>query len=202
MITIPLPGGEAVLRDPRALTVRQKRPLEIVIDEIGFLRLRDIILAASVEPDPTDDGVELTEEEQEAFARAREAGVKALQITRAERLLLAEMSDATIWALTAEWWDVDEAGARTVQHQLPRSVEEISDLPDDIYDALGQATAKLQASDMLKHGFDIDAVEDHTSPTGAFEGSTPSSEAAPSPASTQPEPLPGASTGTGPWSGV
>lgn len=199
MITVQIPGGEAVLRDPRALTVRQKRPIEIIIEQLGMIRLRDIILAQSISP---PEGVELTDAEVETFARDKEAGIKSLQITRTELELLFEMSDATIWALLAEWWDLDEAGQRTTLHDLPRSVDEIQSLPRDIYDALAEETGKLQAADMLKHGFDLDGIEEPASPTGASEGSTTSSEAVPPPASTEPGPQPGASTDTGPWSGV
>lgn len=199
MTTVPVPGGEAVLRDPRALTVRQKRPIKLIMEQIGMVRLRDIILAQSISP-PED--VDLTDAEAEAFARDKAAGLDALQLTRAELTLLYEMNDAGIWALLAEWWDTDETGQRTVEHPVPRSVDEVQDLPDAMYDVLGAECAKLQAEDILRNGFDLDSIEDPDSPTGASEGSQTPSEAAPSAASTEPGVLPGGSTATAPSSVV
>ena len=141
MIEFTLPDGRhAILRDPASLTVRQKRPLQVLISAIGVGRFQQIIQAQAVAADD-DTG----------------AALDALKLTRDEIGLLLEMTDATLYAL------VESIDGVT----LPTTVDGMQDLPSDTYEALAAETAKLQADHIARNGFTVDAVEHPDSPTGA-----------------------------------
>lgn len=178
--TVTIPGvdvnGEqatADLRDPRTLTVRQKRPMQIIEQQLGPSRFQEIALAQAVLPPLTAD---LTPEQWREVAEEAEGAMRVLQLDETEYGLLFRLTDAAIWALLASWTLVDEHNQPV---PLPRSVEEVGDMDGTVYDVIAIHTGSMQAERYARDGFDLEGIEHEDSPIGASDGSSPSSEAAP-----------------------
>lgn len=176
--TVPIPGVDAAgeqatanLRDPRTLTVRQKRPLQVIEQLLGPQRFQEIALAQAVLP-PID--ADLTPEQWREAASEAEAAMQVLQLDAREYELLFKLSEAAVWALLASWTLVDAGG---VPVPTPRSVEEVGDMDGVVYDVLAIHTATMQATHYKERGFDLEGIENPDSPTGASDGSNNSSEA-------------------------
>jgi hypothetical protein len=99
-----------------------------------------------------------------------EAMLRELELTRPERELLLTFPDATILALLESW---------TLDLPLPRTLDEVGDLPAELYDALNAVATKMNADAQPKDKdgkavdpWGVGAVEDLTSPTGASGGSS------------------------------
>jgi hypothetical protein len=163
--TVPLPdptGGEsehtAVLRDPKARTVRQKRPLTMLYSMLGQERLNEIVNARAEFEAPED----ATPEQQQAAEAATEAAVHALGLSEQEWDLLFRTTDAAIYSLLASW---------TLPAPLPANVAEVADLPEAVYNAIAAAAAKVESDHVLAEGFDVGSAQEPDSPTGASAGS-------------------------------
>lgn len=187
--TVLIPGGAAVLRDPRTLTVGQKRPMQIVQARLGK-RFQQIVTAQAILPPPN---AELTDEQWADAAEEAGAAMETLQLTEQEYELLFRLNDAAMYAIIQSWTLVDDDGLAL---PLPRNVDEVALMRDDVYTVLSLHVASMQATFMAENGFGLDSIEVPDSPTGASAGSSPSSVGAPQPTSTS-TPLPdSASTGT------
>lgn len=124
---VEIPGGIAYLRDPEDMRERHRRLIRNAMAVVAHLYAR--IPADIVE-------------------KARGEGPEALDARRtADRILVAsaknaedlgglnEVHDAAILGLLERW---------TLSDPLPRSLDELQDLPPDIYEALSNAVAPQQ----------------------------------------------------------
>lgn len=149
MITIDLPGGgKATLREDGELTPRQRRPLKKYGLALGP-KIAELMAASQVTVDgKTADG-----------SRGLPGAPVALSLTDAD--MLVEMQDATTLALLASW---------TLDRPLPTTIDELYDVDEHTpggYDVLSAAAARITAAAAAAAGFDVAAVEDPDSPTGA-----------------------------------
>lgn len=151
--SVDLPGGyTAVLRDPAVRTIRQKRPLQMIYTQLGTERLTEITkIRASVDEEQDEDGSAVT------------SAMHALGLTETEWDLMFRSTDAVIYSLLSAW---------DLPQPLPRTLDEITDMPEPVYNALASACAKVEADFVLKDGFDVGSVEHPESPTGASADST------------------------------
>lgn len=149
MIIIDLPGGgKATLREDGELTPRQRRPLKKYGLALGP-KMAELMAAASV----TVDG--------KAADGTRGVPGPPVALSLADADLLVDMQDATTLALLASW---------TLDRPLPTTIDELYDVDEHTpggYDALSTAAAKITAAAAVAAGFDVGAVEDPDSPTGA-----------------------------------
>lgn len=186
------PGATAYLRDPRVMTVRQKRPMQIVVSQIGSSRFNEIVTAQALLPPPT---AELTAMQWQEAIEAAEQAMMVLQLSEAEWALLFRLTDASLLA-TLQSWNLTTADGVPVP--LPANIDAVADIDGVVYDVLAILTSRLQADYMLRHGFGLDSIEEPDSPTGAsVESETPSTEATLPDQPADPEPTSGASTATG-----
>lgn len=140
---VDIPGGTATLRDPAQLTVRQRRPLQVLVASFGQKRFEQVVTAQGDEDDPD--------------------ALENLHLTESEWDAMFKMTDATIWSLLGAWT------RDGVEQPLPATVEAVGDLPGEVYDALTTATAKVQAAHMAATAFGPDGMEEPNSPTGPSE---------------------------------
>lgn len=176
---VRIPGGTAVLRNPATLSVRQKRPLQILAQTLGTRRYSEIIDARNVAPPPDDM---MTPAQKEAAEQAAIDAQDALHLTRNEWAILYEMTDATIFALLDSW---------TIPVELPTSIDDVQEIADSgVYDALAVAAGAFMAEHIAKNGFGLEAIEHPESPTGASGESTPPSLEASSASSSTSGPTP------------
>lgn len=188
---VKIPGGTAFLRDPRTLTVRQKRPMQIIVAQLGSTRFQEICTAQAIMPPPSAN---LDAMQWQEAIDASENALQVLQLTDREFELLFRMTDAAIYGILKSWTLVDDAGEPV---PLPRNVDEVGDMDGTLQEILALHTASMQAEYIARHGFDLDAIEDPESPTGASaESSQPSAEASEQPAGSEPAQTPTASTAT------
>jgi len=75
---------------------------------------------------------------------------------------LFELNDITAFAHLKSW--TLRRGGEIAP--LPKTIDELQDLPKDVYEALLTASAKIAAK-RIENDFSVDAVEDPDSPTGA-----------------------------------
>lgn len=115
--TVDIPGGEVTLRNPRALTERQRRLLTRVQGRMGSMLGK--IRAAGFDPDADD--VESTIDAEKLHFDAEDVD------------LSFELNDAGIIAFVQSW---------TLDLPLP-TMETVTDLPGDLYSRLQEITAPL-----------------------------------------------------------
>lgn len=149
---VEIPGGTAVLLNKAVeLSPRRRRPIEIVSSRIG--RKVDAVSSAArliCEGDVVlDQSAVLNEDGTPKF----EGDV---EVNERELGLIMRLNDVMALALLQSW---------TIDHPLPRTEDEFADIPIDVYDALREHTARINAN-LRDAGFTVDSVEDPTSPTG------------------------------------
>lgn len=156
--TVQLPNGHsATLRDPKDMTVRHRRPLQILTSTLGQKRFMEIVLAQ---------------------AKTVAEAIEELGLTEHEHEILFRMTDATVYGLLESW---------TLDEPLPSSADDVMDIPGWAMDVLAVETGKVMAAYMAERGtnpngtpidpFSVDAADDPSSPTGASAGSNGSSAA-------------------------
>lgn len=146
---VPIPGGEATIRDVKDLRVKHRRLIEAAT--IGAASA-----LSRLPQDLAGDGEDLTEVPIEAMTN----------LTAKDATALMELQDATIVALLQDWTLRDERG---VPVPLP-TMETVGDLSPEVYDALAQATRTAAAD--LGRAADLGPSPDPKAPT---DGSPPSS---------------------------
>jgi hypothetical protein len=188
---VPIPGGHAWLREPVHQTVAQKRPLQLVMSQLGSRRFAQIVAAQTVQITPAQLDA-MSEAERTDVLAEQMANVEALGLSRDEWSLMYEMTDATIVGLLDHWDLVGEDGQPM---PCPTTVEQVGAMPDEVHTSLSLATARLQGDHVKAHGFDeAEAMENPASPTGASE---PSDSEAHNEA--DPDGMSSVSTATEPW---
>ena len=110
---LPVPGGTVILRDPADVPARHRRTVHAFAHAIGLYRLSQILAAARTGA--------------LSYAALRDE----IDLTRAEEGLLDQLGAAVVVAFVDEW---------TLVNPLPATVEEFLVLPEDLRDALEQAT--------------------------------------------------------------
>lgn len=160
--TIEIPGGFAVLRDPKDVRQRARRRLEL----------------ASLRAQPAFNAINKA---RAAATRAagKEVGLDDLALlqiglTPEDFEAMYEVQTATILAYLADW--------SLENVPLPTSVEELDDLPAELYDALRNGTAQVGADAIAPVSFEPDP--DGESPTDGGTGSAKSSKEQPESPST------------------
>lgn len=185
--TIPIPGGEAVLRDANELTERQRRLVRnTTVVASGVLgrvpkellqAQEDAVKAATDDPDSVSARAAVA-----AATEAVDRAVIGLNLSMEDAEKISSLQDAAIIALLVSW---------TLPAPLP-TVETVQDLPGALYDALALASRGLSAAVSV----DFSPDPDQTSPTGPSsdsDGRLRDEQASPS---TPPSPTFGAPTAT------
>ena len=176
--TVQIPGGTAILRDPGALAVKHRRPLQLLIGMLGPQ------VAQTVAREIQRDGVD---------------GLAGLGLSLEQLGTVMQLTDATVFALLESW---------TLDAPLPRGLTDVGDMDTAVYDALTDACVKVQTAWQASQPVDEDgqpvdtfsvaAIEDLDSPTGACDGSSGrSAQVVRRTPSDRRKPSTGRSTGTG-----
>lgn len=172
--TIDIPGGQAVLRGKDEIKQRARRRLELAS-----------VLASSVYrkfPKDTDP---------------REVNLAELGLSAEEFDAMYAVQDQTILAYLQSWTLVQEDGA---PRPIPETVDDLGDLPVELYDALREATAPDGADTVAP--VDFSPNPDPESPTVDGSASAgPSKDETESP-STPSSPTSGVNSPTGGSSAV
>jgi len=149
--TITIPGGQATLRDQDEMTERHRRPVKVISMRLMRVmgQLADITHLADLDPSAED---------------ATERMMATIGMTEDESSALLRLTDAAIYAALKSW---------TLDLPIPVTVDEVQDIPGEVYDALAEATARTGKDLMVSEGqtaqagFGPDSAGDVASPTGA-----------------------------------
>jgi hypothetical protein len=155
MITITVPGGEAVLCDSAGeLSPRRRRPIELVASRIGKQ-----VEAASVAARLLCDGDVIQDNSATLLADGTPAFTGPdVDLSERDLELFMRLNDAMAWAVLKSW---------TLDLPLPACVADFMEIPIDVYDVIREKAAEINAKLTVEaEGFTVDAVEDPASPTG------------------------------------
>lgn len=145
---VSIPGGSASIRDAKDVKQRARRRLEL----------------AAIAAGPLFDRVNARRRqmsrEQGREVLPSEVSMMELGLAREDMDLLYEIQTATILAYLESW---------TLDQDLPRTQEDLDELPAELYDALQRAVAQDGADAVAPVSFDPDPAPD--SPTGDGSGS-------------------------------
>jgi hypothetical protein len=153
-VIVQIPGGTALLYEQHELTQRRRQPLI----ELG--------LQSQALMDQVSNAQTVTGPDGQTTSSPNLSG-PAMHLTAQDAHVLAQVQTAITWAYLRSWDLKDEQGNPI---PLPKTVDDVLDMPVDVYDALSEAAAKQSTKD---NRFELgDAtVHDHTSPTGASDRS-------------------------------
>lgn len=148
-ILSPIPGGTARFKHPKDVTERRRRPIKIRATMLGTRRIAEIYNALPRSTDEIDPDALATE----------------LKLTATEAELVFDLQDLSVLAALDSW---------TLDRPLPTTVEELQDLPAELYDALSRGAAQKAATGLLQEilqgdgdeQFSVGAAGDKASPTG------------------------------------
>lgn len=158
--TIDIPGGTAELYLREELTPRRQKPVKSLFFRSGSLLDKLQKNATVVHPDGSvDENPGLPE------------GVLHLTVEEAD--LLVDIQYATTWGYLKSW---------TLDIPVPRSVDELMDVPTNIVDVLNAEAKAIDKGVPISADFEPgdETVDDEDSPTGASgDSATPSAAAAP-----------------------
>ncbi len=145
-VEITIPGGSATLLSNKELTPRRRRPLEAA--ELQQLPLFTKIRNARRVVSPTGE----VEENDGLWG-------PDLLLTDRDVELLTSYSDKKIVARLSAW---------TLDLPLPKTTDELLDIPGPVYDALQAGVVQAEAADGVNPFEPSEAtLEDAESPTGA-----------------------------------
>lgn len=155
MITVQIPGGEAVLCDSSSeLSPRRRRPIEIIAARVGKK-----VEAASVAARIVCDG-DVIQDNSEVLLEDGSPAFKGgdVEVTERELELFMRLNDAMAWAVLKSW---------TLDLEVPETVADFMEIPVDVYDVIREKAAEINAKLTVESGgFTPDGVEDPESPTG------------------------------------
>ncbi len=154
--TIAVPGGSATFFDVNELTPRRRRPLEVLMVQMGDLQER-IQAANTVTVVGPDGTTETTAPLPPTPGQMPRLGVT---LDAREAGLMVEVSQVAAWAFLKSW---------TLTAPLPATPDDMLDMPStDLYDTIVQYGAKLYAG-TVGEGFDVGPTThaDPASPTEA-----------------------------------
>lgn len=145
---IEIPGGSATIREPKDVKQRARRRLELasILASPIFTRINEA---------RKDRERELGHE-----VKPEDVSLIELGLSRDDFDAMYEVQTATILAYLESW---------TLDRELPRSAEDLDDLPSELYDALRTGTARDGADAVAP--VDFSPNPDPTLPTGDPSGS-------------------------------
>jgi hypothetical protein len=152
---VKIPGGEATLiNSPGELSPRRRRPIEILSSRIG--RKLEAIQNASRLLCEGDVVIDQSDETLEDGSPKFTGG--DVEVSERELGLVMRLNDTIAFSLLKSW---------TIPHRFPESADEFLDCPPDVFDALREHAARINAELQSRgDGFTVDSVEDKGSPTG------------------------------------
>ena len=160
---VEIPGGSATIRGKDEVQQRARRRLEAALIDVGpaFKKINDKRREMAREK-----GMEVAPEE----VNLSDAG-----LTREDFDAMYEMQTATILAYLQSW---------SLEREMPKTQEELDDLPVGLYDALRAATVP-EGADAVVERVDFEPHPDADRPTEGGTGSGSRSRAGRASSSTQ-----------------
>lgn len=149
---VEIPGGSATIRAPEDVKQRARRQLETAA-----------VLAAPIYQRINAKRKEL-ERERGGPVKPEDLNLTEVELSREDFDLMYEVQTATILAYLESW---------TLERDLPRTAEELDDLPASLYDALKLATSQDGADAIAPVDFSVSP--DPESPTEGDSASSKSS---------------------------
>ena len=123
--TIDIPGGQAVLRDPSDVKVKQRRWFQA--SGLAARSIFEQLPENLMQPLPENASQEAKDKRN---AQVQEA-LQALSLSGQESAALLGMQDGVILALLESW---------TLGDPLPKDLDAVGDMDPAVYDALAEAT--------------------------------------------------------------
>ena len=148
-------GGRNSAKFYRHSELSPRRSRELDVYEVHLMpKLRELAIAQRI---IGPDGAVLAGQDQ--------VDIIPVGLSLDESRAMFEMTDTAAWVYLKSW---TLRGVDGLALPLPPTVDDLLDLPRNIYEALIQHAAKITADQMTKPApFSVDAVEDTDSPTGA-----------------------------------
>lgn len=149
---IEIPGGSATIRSPEDVKQRARRRLEMAS------------IVASPVYKRINDARKKLEQEQGHKVEPGDVNLMDLGLTREDFDAMYEVQTATVLAYLESW---------TIERELPKTAEELDELPAGLYDALREGTATDGADAVAPVDFSPDPHPE--SPTDGDSASSRSS---------------------------
>lgn len=157
MRTFDIPGGTVQLRDKEELTVAGSRAIALATRRLP----RKTLLEATPE-EQLDPETQLEVAVNESVEDATDLMGFPLGLADEDIEAAWAYNDTLLLAYLGSW---------TLERPLPKTRDDVAELPSDIYSGLNQAIAKhvrpAKGEDADADEFTVDAVENPDSPTGA-----------------------------------
>lgn len=160
-VVIEIPGGKATLRDDRAeLTQRRLQPITLIGARLGKGISEQLTTAGRIlcEGDVIDDRTDQLDKDGDRIFPGPDVNLSERQLEQ-----ITKMGVAVAWALLADW---------TLDLPLPESPDGLLDLPPDLYAALIQEAAVINAR-MNGGGFTVDEAMETRGADGEPDQSLP-----------------------------
>jgi len=148
-------GGRNSAKFYRHSELSPRRSRELDLYEVHLMpKLRELALAQKI-----------IGENGEVLAGVDENGAIPVGLSMEESRAMFEMTDTAAWVYLKSW---TLRGPDNLTLPLPPTVDDLLDLPRNIYEALIDHAAKITTDQITKPApFSLDNMEDPDSPTGA-----------------------------------
>lgn len=148
---VDIPGGFAIIRDQDELRGRDRM----------LIKAAAMAASSAIEKLPSSVTEGQDEDEDEEVAQLRQAReVAAMKLTIDESLALLQLRQATIVATLQDW---------SLDLPLPKTMDDLGDLPADLFDALDTAIGGVSTA--VAAAQDFEAQPGKENPTGNSESS-------------------------------
>lgn len=157
MKTYDIPGGTVTFRDKDELNVSHSRAITLASRHLSKKTFAKIDATTSDLPDDaSEEEITASLTEKAKIDDGKDLLGFPIDLEDSEIEASWAYNDTLVIAYLADW---------TLDRPLPRSRDELAELPMPVYKGLNEAIA--QHVKPTVDGFSVDAVEDQTSPTGA-----------------------------------